>query len=466
MQIPILNGIYTDKNSDYRTSYPRNYMPIPKEQGISKGYLRPADGLVKFGEGPGINRGGINWKGVYYRVMGTSLVSISKTGVTKILGSIPGIDTVVFDYSFDRLAIAANESLYYFDGTTVTQVTDEDLGKVLDMAWVDGYFMTTDGEFLVVTELNDPYAVNPLKYGSSEIDPDPVQRILKLRNEIHALNRYTTEVFNNVGGDFFPFQRVDGAQIMKGCIGKRAATIVDDVIVFVGSGRNEPPSVYLAQAGSSVSIATREIDQMLQTYSEDVLSKIDLESRLDKKNQLVYIHLPDRTLVYDLAASKELGEPAWFILTSGLQELSPYRARGFVYCYDKWFCADTVTANHGFLDNSVSTHYGEPISWDFSTQIVYNGSKGVIFHCIELVSLPGRSAVGADTTVWTQFSIDGMTWSQKFPTSSGRSGLRDARIAWFQQGYMDNCRIQKFSGTSGSHLSIARLEVEMEALNV
>jgi hypothetical protein len=57
----------------------------------------------------------------------------------------------------------------------------------------------------VVTELSNPLAVNPLKYGSSEVDPDPVVALIKLRNEVYALNRNTIEVFDNVGGELFPF---------------------------------------------------------------------------------------------------------------------------------------------------------------------------------------------------------------------------------------------------------------------
>ena len=49
-------------------------------------------------------------------------------------------------------------------------MTDLDLGVVLDFCWVDGYFMTTDGESLIVTELTDPMAVNPLKYGIEAIN--------------------------------------------------------------------------------------------------------------------------------------------------------------------------------------------------------------------------------------------------------------------------------------------------------
>jgi hypothetical protein len=243
MQIPILSGIFTDNGPDFRTSYPVNLVPTPKQSGISTGYLRPGDGIVANGTGPGADRGGINWRGELYRVMGTKLVEISSAGVVTILGDVGGpVDELVtFDYSFSELAIASGGRLYYWDGLTLVQVTDPDLGVVLDVVWVDGYFMTTDGEFLVVTELTDPTQVNPLKYGSSEVDPDPVVALLKLRNEVYALNRNTIEVFDNVGGTLFPFQRIDGAQIQKGVVGTFACCVFEETIAFLGSGRNEAP---------------------------------------------------------------------------------------------------------------------------------------------------------------------------------------------------------------------------------
>ena len=215
MQIQILNGIYADATPELRTAYPVNMVPVPKQSGISNGFLRPGDGIVANGTGPGIDRGGINWRGVCYRVMGTKLVIVASNGAVTVLGDVGGpVNTLVtFDYSFDRLAIASGGRLYYWNGTTLTQVTDPDLGIVLDVVWVDGYFMTTDGEFLIVTELSDPTQVNPLKYGSSEVDPDPVVALLKLRNEVYAMNRNTIEVFDNVGGDLFPFARIEALAI-------------------------------------------------------------------------------------------------------------------------------------------------------------------------------------------------------------------------------------------------------------
>ncbi len=71
MQLPILNGVFVDSKVNVRTSYPINLVPVPKDSKVSNLYLRPADGLEQLGTGPGINRGGINWNGVCYRVMGT-----------------------------------------------------------------------------------------------------------------------------------------------------------------------------------------------------------------------------------------------------------------------------------------------------------------------------------------------------------------------------------------------------------
>jgi len=263
MQIPILHGVYTNESPDYRVSYPRNLVPVPQDNGISKGYLRPSNGLVKFGDGIGVDRGGINWNDVCYRVMGSKLVKIGADGVSTIIGDVGNGGQVSLDYSFDYLAIASGKKLFLYDGSTLTQVTDPDLGIVLDVTWIDGYFMTTDGEFLVITELADPFSVNPLKYGSSEASPDEVKGLLKLRNEVYAFNRYTIEVFDNVGAANFPFQRVPGAQIERGAIGTHTACIFMETIAFLGSGLNEAPAIWLGNNSNSIKISTREIDQIL-----------------------------------------------------------------------------------------------------------------------------------------------------------------------------------------------------------
>lgn len=465
MQIPIINGIYSDNTPDLRTSYPRNLVPVPKVSGISSGYLRQAEGLVSQGIGPGISRGGINWNGSLYRVMGDSLVVIGSSGAvqTKATG-LPGSGDVRMTYSFDRLAMAIDGGLFYFDGTTLTSVPDVDLGVVKDLIWVDGYFMTTDGSNLVVTELNDPFAVNPLKYGSSEIDPDPILALLKLRGEVYAVNRYTIEVFNNIGGAFFPFQRIEGAVIEHGAVGSGAAAVYADAIAFVGGGRDDAIGVWLGLNGSATRISTREIDQIFETYTDGELASIVLETRSYGSHEHLWVRCPDRTMVFDAAASRELGSPVWFVLTSSIIGFSQHRARDLVYCYNKWNAADTQSATFGVLDGSVSSHWGDTIGWEFGTSIVYAEGRGALFHELELVSLTGRVALGDDPVVWTQHSADGLTWSMERPANAGKLGDRNKRIVWFGNGMMQRQRMQRFRGTSDCHISPIRLEARLEPL--
>ena len=466
MQISILNGIYTDNGPDFRTSYPVNMVPVPKNSGISTGYLRPGDGLVANGSGPGIDRGGINWQDECYRVMGTKLVSVASNGAVTVLGDVGGpVNTLVtFDYSFDLLAIASGTRLYYWNGTTLTQVTDPDLGIVLDVVWVDGYFMTTDGEFLIVTELSDPTQVNPLKYGSSEVDPDPVVALLKLRNEVYALNRNTIEVFDNIGGDLFPFQRIDGAQIQKGVIGTFACCVYIERIAFLGGGRNESPGIYVGAAATTQKISTQEIDELLLTYSEAQLAQVKLEARNDKSHQHLYVHLPDRTVVYDAAASEALGDQVWFTLTTTVVGFAQYRARNLVWAYDKWLVGDPQSSTIGYLMDDIGSHWGQRVRWEFGTIIAYNEGKGALFQKIELVSLTGRVALGTNPQISTSYSLDGLSYSQDRYIYVGTIGNTAKRLAWFQQGHMRNWRIQRFRGDSDSHIAFARLEMQIEGL--
>ena len=465
VQIPILSGIYTDNGPDFRTSYPVNLVPVPKSNGIADGYLRPGDGIVANGTGPGTDRGGINWRGVCYRVMGSSLVAIAIDGTVTTLGDV-GDDglNVSFDYSFDLLAIASNQNLFYYNGTTLVQVTDPDLGVVLDVVWVDGYFMTTDGEFLVVTELFDPMAVNPLKYGSSEIDPDPVVALLKLRNEIYALNRQTIEVFDNVGGDLFPFQRIEGAQIEKGVVGTHACCIYLETCAFLGGGFNEAPGVYLGSNATAQKVSTQEIDEILLNYTEEQLSTVKLESQNDRAHQHLYVHLPDKTLVFDGEATKALNQPVWFILTTSIVGFSQYRARNLVWCYDKWLVGDPASSSIGYLVKDISTHWGETVRWEFGTTIIYNEGRGAIIQQIELVGLTGSVQLGTNPTISASYTVDGQTWSQEKFINIGTTGSRSKRLVWFQQGWMRNWRAQRFQGTSQAHMSFARIEAAIEPL--
>lgn len=468
MQLPILSGVYADETANLHDSYPVNMVPVVMPSGISTSYLRTADGAKALGAGSGTPRGGIVWNGIIYRVSGTKLVSIDHLGQGTILGDVGSGGRCTFAYSFDRLAITSGGRLYYWNGITLDQVTDPDLGTALAVTWIDGYFMTTDGEYLVVTELNDPMSVNPLKYGSSEIDPDPIVTVLKLRNEVVAVNRYTIEIFNDVGSSNFPFQRVEGAQIEKGALSASCTCIFADTIAFLGSGKNETPAIYTALNGHATKISTFGIDSILDGYTESALAAVTMTTHIHQSHPQLWVRLADRTLVYDIDTSVALGFPVWFQLTSAVTGFTSYRIMDQLWCYDAWHVCDATTGSFGVLTTDSARIFGDVVRWEFATSILYNEGRGALWNQMELVCLPGRIEVGDVPLVSTSYTLDGETWSQPRTRTihAGDAGDRMHRLVWFQQGLMRNWRVQKFEGDSQARLAIMRLEVVLEPLSI
>lgn len=461
MQISILQGAYA-QGQDYRTSYPVNYVPVPKSHGLSMGYLRPADGIKPFATGNGAVRGGVNWQEKAYYVFGAEVRRINEDGTSTLLDTIENDGKPVrFAFSFDRLGIASAGKLYYLKDDVVTQVTDTDLGTANDVRYLSGYFVTTDGEFIIQTRLTDPTAVTPYTYGSSEVDPDPIVGLLVNRNELHAVNRYTIETFAVAGGlssvvEYFAFARLTGAAIQKGAVGRDAACIYNEAIAFVGSGRNESPAVYLGENAQTIKLSTREIDQILAEYTADELSDVVVESRTDKAHKMLYVHLPDRTLVYDSAATLAMEQPVWYVLTSSLDGWGKYLGRYMVWAYNKWLIGDPDSGRVGYLCERTSEHWGEQVRTEFSTMINWSDTGGAVFHALELQVLNSSSA---SEKLAASYTTDGLNWSQD---RWAREFQR--KMVWMQQGFMQGWRAYRFRGTSKGRFSVARLDAKMEPL--
>lgn len=464
MQIPIYEGIYVDAISDFRTAYPVNLSPVPKKTGFSDGYLRTVDGVAFFGLTNGRNRGGIEWNDILYRACGSKLVRIDAAGIATELGDIGdnGKDAV-FTFSVDRLAIASNGILWYYNvATGLTQVVDPDVGVVNWVVWIDGYFVVTDGNTMAVTDLADPYSVNPLKYGTAEASPDIINSLLRISGQLVAVGALTNEFFQNVGGPLFPFQRMPNALIERGSVGAYAAALYNQTFAFVGRGVNEAASVYLAGPGSTAQIATREIDTLLGEEAD--LSTVKLETRVDKSMQWLYVHLSTKTLVYDISATAIFQKPIWFILNSGVAGDLPYRCRDFVRVYGKWICGDRLANQTGAIVTNTTRQFGTKVAWQFDTSFGFNQGFGSIFHQVELHHRPG--AQGDPAVIWHQYSDNGQEYSmlrQAQPTSPGQTGTR---AIWFGCGLMRDSRVLRFRGVNDTPDSFAALTANVEPLTV
>lgn len=457
--IPLISGFGATQNADLTAVYPINLEQVPADSGISKGYVRSAMGATTIGAGPGIDRGGILYNGLCYRVMGTSLVTVDAFGTVNTLADVGGSGPVSMDYGFGMLAIRSGMNLFYWNGTGLIQVVDPDLGQCLDVVWMDGYYISTDGTSIVVTQLSDPTSVNPLKYGSAEADPDPIVGLGRLRNELLAFGSNTIEFYTDQGGSNFPFQVSDGATIPIGCVGPQAKVRFNQTYAFVGGGRNQAIGVWLVGGGTASKLSTRAIDDMLAQVADP--SIIQLEARVSRDEQRLYVHLPDRTLVCPSNAAQAAGEAVWYVARSGIGMNQPYRLRNAVMAYGMWIVGDTQSGAIGKLDEGTADHFGAETGWQGQTALLYNQGKGGIIHGLELVGLPGRAA--KPENVFWSYTKDGETWTQERASRASVPGARTMRVTTNPHKRFRNYMGVRYRGAGLA--AWAALNADVEALN-
>jgi hypothetical protein len=188
-----------------------------------------------------------------------------------------------------------------------------------------------------------------LKYGSAEEDPDPVTGLIKVRNEPYILGQNTIQVFQNVGGNGFPVrQRTrsdDPGRLRRG----DGQVPVLRQLRFLRLGRNEALGIYIAGNGTANRISTRAIDDELAKVADP--SKIILESRTYREERRLFVHLPDKSLVFQFNATKELGQEVWYVAQSGVG--NPYRIRNAVSVYGGFYVGDTQSSAVGKLSDEV-----------------------------------------------------------------------------------------------------------------
>ncbi len=475
MQIPFISGSAVDSDATLREALPVNMIPIPGQGSTNDGYLRPAEGVIPFGPGgPGVDRGGIVWNGLHYRVSGTALITVDALGAVVNLGTIGGTGPVRLDYSFDNLGILANGLLYFWNGTVLTTVTDVNVPpNLIDMVWVDSYWMVTDGTIAAVSTLGAESTFNPLQFTGS-INPDTMECLLKANGQVQVCSKNQIYQLQNVGGasSQFPFSYVLSSLVTKGVVATRAACVfqgnIGGVIVgtvaFVGSGRDEGLSVYLGLNAQAIRIATAEIDELLLSYTDAQLATIVLEPIIYRGGQFLHVRLPDRTLVYDAIASAAAQSPTWHVRVTALDGFAQCRASFATLAYGSWIVGDPQSGAIGKISVSDSSHWGMVNRWELATPLIESEGGSSNISQMELKTLNGTVTAGIDPTVSLSYSEDGRTWSVDRYVKSGKLGQRNVRLVWFDLGEWRNFRIYRIRGDSNSRLSARKLLAELQPL--
>lgn len=453
-------------NADYRDALPVNMYAVSREVKGSNGYLITQAGITKFGDTLGVDRGAFYSErfGIHFRVTGTSLLSIDENGNTTTLGTVNGSLQVQMDQSFNNVAVL-NElgELYYYNPTNgFRQITPTYLGVPIDLCFIDGYFFFTDGANLYHTKITDEEDIDQLDYATAEFAPDDSICVKKTKeNQVIVFGRYSTEWFYNAGNANFAFSRISGKAVKAGIVSTQCQTELDGQFFIMGGRREESVSIHVISGGTLSTIATREVEKILSTYTEEELFTASLESRVDDGYMFVHVNLPNETLLYNHTIAKQLGKHyAWSILKTSITGMSGWLGINGIFDprVGLWLYGDRFSSRIGKLDKSLSTLYGEKV--EFILYSPFITLEGVSINEVEIKTIAGFTPEKA--TVSMSLTYDGEAYSNEYFQLYSDPNNRTTRYILRRIGYVGDYVGFKFRAVTDARLAFGAMVIDYD----
>jgi hypothetical protein len=456
LTIPIIGGDQVLSNGDYADAIPINMLAVIRDIKGNPGYLISHDGLTQTHTGQGIDRGALfneRW-GRSFRVSGEKLIEIVGGSVV-VIGDIPGADRVRMAYGFNSMMIVASGNAYRYDGTTLTLMTDPDFGAPIDVIWLDQYYLFTDGENLYHTDIGNETSISPLKFATSEISPDKTKAVGRTQdNLLIAINRYTTEYFIDQANENFAFSRINQKAVNCGIVSVGGWIEIGGRVYMLGGAKGEPVTFKLLGAGQAETAATDYIERIINSYSEADLSTAYLDGRSRARDQLVYIQLPNHTLLYNVFIANKFGpQYAWSELRSGEEA---WRACNGVYDTNlgQWIYGDKLGTTIGKLDDSLASQYGASVTSQFQTALIPMESAS-----ISELELNVVSGYGEDTALFISTTQNGSYHGAEWTKYVAMALAYNYRYIVRRVGYVRKQIGFKFRALNKSKINVSGLKV-------
>ncbi len=445
--LPMGFSFYQSESITFSAQRCINWIPVVAESGAAnpRALMQPPGMTVYSNASQAVNRGSWEMDQVPYFVYGTELLSVDSEGVVTDHGDITaGTRVSMADNGQFLVIVVPGDSAWVYDNVadSLTEITDPNFRTASTVVYIDGFFVfsAADGSVFFNSALNDPFTYNALDFGTAEINPDKIVALHVNHNELFVLGGKTAELFQNVGGAGFPFQRIPGANIQKGIYARFSSVEFNQTFCYLGGGKNEKAAVWMVSGSSAVSkISTDSIDAQIQKFSEDEIAN-SFAMTYSRNGQYFAIFtfdsqlIPSKTFVYNATASALSQQKIWFELQTGVTD-GRWRVNSIVQAYGRLLLGDDRSEIIGDLNSDDLSYYDDPIFRSSTTQPFINNTR-TFAGAFEATFQAGVGLTnGLDPMVRLDFSDDGgHTFSSESKRSIGKIGKYGQRSVWQRQG--------------------------------
>lgn len=479
VELPLGDGFYISQSGPLIEKRSVNVYPvIPEANAAAKKALFHTPGIDQFSDvGLGNSRGVLVFSdGTPYRVIGNTLYSVDSLGSITSHGTITGTSDVSMDSNGINIAIVdpTGDSYFFTPSTGILDLNSGSdflsFGQATSVTFKDGFYVYTTDEFFFSSsskKINDGKDFNSLDLEDAEINPDLIVTGFNDHNQLYIIGSETTEVFRTFTTSGFPFQRVPGAMIPKGCAARNTVISFDQSFLFMGGGKNEKPAIYQAKGSNVKRISTKAIEHLLHGFSKSVISESRAFAYSEDGNYFAVFTFGDHTFVYDQTTSRLSGVPSWHERQTGVTNgtgFQKWRAIHGVEAFGDIQVADDRSGLIGNLNSETFKEYGNRIERVISTKPFADRGEKLFSKEVELYMETGLGNDDVEEPVMRMdYSDDGSrTFRSELKRSLGKKGEYKTRLRWKRLGSIPLSRVMRWKTTDPVPINIYSLFANAE----
>lgn len=441
------------------------YAEKSMKQGISPFVIYQCSGLTEFcntGDKPILALYTAS-NGIIYAITNKKLYQVNENKTFAELGTFSG------DGLTDYVSVACNgfamifvdgvrAFTYAFDTHTLTEITSQTgMYPSNTVVFMDGYFIFNragTGQFFI-TQLYST-TTDPLDFATAESAPDDTIAIETFSNQLWLFGTKTIEIWYNSGDALFPFTRVSGGVLNRGCLSAFSVKKESSALYFVG----DDGVVYAIQQNSYV-------PQKISTYA--VEKDINGET---VSYSYAFTEFGHRFYMLHLLGS----EKTWcFDVTSGFWHerqstvinetfLVPEKKRHISKCYTEGyglkFVGSRLDGKIFYLDATTAKDDEQVMAREIVSTPIYKDNEWLKCYAFEMVAEITIKGTLSPLAI-LQWSDDTAFWSDGTQMAVGELGNNNLRYVARRLGRFRN-RSFRITITDDTVVSILSMYIEVE----
>jgi len=447
MKLPLVGGAYEGRSTNISPEVCLNWFP---EKTTDSESLVSTPGCTTLATPTaGEVRGGIEYNGKAYFVVGSTLYEVNSAGTATSRGAL-NTSTGLVSMAHNGVRTAANQQIIIMDGatgyiydnttSTLTEIADSDLVASDSVVFLDGYFVFAqkDTDRFWITSLYDGTTIDSDDFATAEGDPDTLMAVATDRRDLFLFGKTTLEVWYNAGDPDNTFQRYQGGSTQTGCAATHTVQRFDNTLCWLTSNKRGDRMVAIMGEGYSPRIvSTPEVNYRLSTYT--TYSDAFAYTYQHEGHEFYCLTFPSHkvTEVYD-ATTKQ-----WHQRGHTINGVFPNRERYncHVFAFGKHLFGDFANGAIYQLDSTVGTISGTRVPRERVTAIFTEEEKRIRISSIQLDMEEGIGDPNSatDTKMWGSYSKDGgHTYTDEVDGDMGDAGEYSKRLIWRRLGQARN----------------------------